>query len=472
MIFFNVPSVGQLKPETLFGQEDHYGFIQTLTGEKYSRDSIRAKCATYYDTKNDRYWDQIITLINFLAIKRLDNDEQFSPIPILDFMSEEYDNSNPVPAKLLFDYLLCQWQYPHPIVTKNGNSTQLGISITNPRLNYPSVKPYPVILAILRNLYKINPRQAFLTNEEFYWIGFNFFKNAGKNFTVKDADNLTHDILKIRSEGGWPKYKDIESRPETSTHLSYPKGFLRNSCALTTEESHFDARGNLFIGLKPSISAALVDTLIESSKDIFEFDRSRPLDTELAYAYSSYLYDPTRISKWAQSTDAYKLYSGIFGKVESIPEKPAPSEKSNYKINILLSRLSSVDKKSVRTHRAEQHLLRNYLFGGCDSGSCAICNEKFPLRFLATAHIKKRSHCSDSEKRDINVVMPACHMGCDKLFEEGYIYVDTGLIRGNLKKKQTTDAITRYVSKIEGKKCSFYTASTSKYFQHHEKQNV
>jgi glucosamine--fructose-6-phosphate aminotransferase (isomerizing) len=41
MIFFNIPSVGQLKPETLFGSDDHFGFIETLLGEEYIRNEIK-----------------------------------------------------------------------------------------------------------------------------------------------------------------------------------------------------------------------------------------------------------------------------------------------------------------------------------------------------------------------------------------------------------------------------------------------
>ena len=44
MIFFNIPSVGQLKPETLFGSDDHFGFIETLLGEEYNRNEIKEKC--------------------------------------------------------------------------------------------------------------------------------------------------------------------------------------------------------------------------------------------------------------------------------------------------------------------------------------------------------------------------------------------------------------------------------------------
>jgi hypothetical protein len=69
MIFFNIPSVGQLKLSTLFSEDDHFGFIQTIIGEEYNRKNITSECLDYYNKTNDRYWDQVITIINFLGIK-------------------------------------------------------------------------------------------------------------------------------------------------------------------------------------------------------------------------------------------------------------------------------------------------------------------------------------------------------------------------------------------------------------------
>ena len=53
------------------------------------------------------------------------------------------------------------------------------------------------------------------------------------------------------------------------------------------------------------------------------------------------------------------------------------------------------------------------------------------MQFLVAAHIKKRSVCTDAEKRDLKyVAMSACKFGCDELFERGYIAVadDGGLL--------------------------------------------
>ncbi|GAA1275916.1 hypothetical protein GCM10009609_43650 [Pseudonocardia aurantiaca] len=76
--------------------------------------------------------------------------------------------------------------------------------------------------------------------------------------------------------------------------------------------------------------------------------------------------------------------------------------------------------------RGEQAMLRRRLFGAQDNGTCALCGETYPVRFFYAAHIKRRSICSDYEKRDLDsVAMSACAFGCDALFESGYLAVGT-----------------------------------------------
>jgi hypothetical protein len=73
--------------------------------------------------------------------------------------------------------------------------------------------------------------------------------------------------------------------------------------------------------------------------------------------------------------------------------------------------------------RKEQQRLRKYLLDGKDYGWCYLCGEKLPAPLLVAAHIKKRAKCSDKEKRDHRNVVPVCLLGCDALFERGYVTV-------------------------------------------------
>ncbi|MEV6226548.1 HNH endonuclease [Saccharopolyspora shandongensis] len=84
-----------------------------------------------------------------------------------------------------------------------------------------------------------------------------------------------------------------------------------------------------------------------------------------------------------------------------------------------------LETKSVGSRRGEQVALRKRLRElGADR--CALCGRELPAEFLVAAHIKPRRHCTDDEKRDLdNVAMLACLLGCDSLYEHGYIGVGT-----------------------------------------------
>lgn len=93
-------------------------------------------------------------------------------------------------------------------------------------------------------------------------------------------------------------------------------------------------------------------------------------------------------------------------------------------ININLD--GELDKKVEGWRRAEQGYIRKKLINNLSHANCFICGNKLEVEFLIAAHIKKRSECSPTEKRDISGnLMLACKFGCDDLFEKGYISVDS-----------------------------------------------
>jgi predicted restriction endonuclease len=149
--------------------------------------------------------------------------------------------------------------------------------------------------------------------------------------------------------------------------------------------------------------------------------------------------------------------------------KDKAKEKNNYHLyQNKLNELSSLLDMPIRSKRRIEHrILSEYLFGNSKKSKCAICSKIYPNEIMVTAHIKKRSKSNTKEKKDLNIVMPVCKIGCDELFEQGYIYVDNnGCIRIN-EAKNISDDLMNYLKNIDNKKCYFYNDYNKKFFKSH-----
>jgi hypothetical protein len=82
----------------------------------------------------------------------------------------------------------------------------------------------------------------------------------------------------------------------------------------------------------------------------------------------------------------------------------------------------------MRKARREQAILRGSLGIGTGDSSrlhtCGLCGRDVPESLIVAAHIKPRRECSEAERLDIPAIaIPACLLGCDALFEHGFITV-------------------------------------------------
>ena len=85
---------------------------------------------------------------------------------------------------------------------------------------------------------------------------------------------------------------------------------------------------------------------------------------------------------------------------------------------------------------------------------------------MVAAHIKPRSKCSKSERKNPNVVMPVCKVGCDDFFEKGYLIVDqSGVIQIN-KEMQYSDELETVLSELTGKRCTHFSQETEDFFSY------
>ena len=83
------------------------------------------------------------------------------------------------------------------------------------------------------------------------------------------------------------------------------------------------------------------------------------------------------------------------------------------------------DAESRAWSRIEQRGLRRYLLAGRTLASCGLCGRHLPPALLVAGHIKPRAHCDNRERWNYPAVaMLSCLLGCDALFEHGYIAVD------------------------------------------------
>ncbi|MFE4972892.1 hypothetical protein ACFRAR_12345 [Kitasatospora sp. NPDC056651] len=89
----------------------------------------------------------------------------------------------------------------------------------------------------------------------------------------------------------------------------------------------------------------------------------------------------------------------------------------------------ALDQRTLTLVRREQQRLRRAKFGTAERITCALCGTSLPGRVVHTAHIKRRRDCDIYERRHLANVMGACVLGCDTLFEHGYLYVsEQGLV--------------------------------------------
>ncbi|WP_300678485.1 hypothetical protein [Nocardioides sp.] len=115
--------------------------------------------------------------------------------------------------------------------------------------------------------------------------------------------------------------------------------------------------------------------------------------------------------------------------------------------------------------RREQRKLRARKFGDRTELTCAVCSKTYPARLVRAAHIKRRSACTPDELRDLNNVMPACALGCDEMFEHGFLAVDdTGQVVAH---RPSTGDLASAVGDLAGRRCSAHDNASRGYFAWH-----
>ena len=130
-----------------------------------------------------------------------------------------------------------------------------------------------------------------------------------------------------------------------------------------------------------------------------------------------------------------------------------------------LEELENTETKQRKSSgRKEQAILRSLMIDNSEELQCALCHKVMPIKLIVTAHIVPRNKCTLKQRKDPSIVMPACKVGCDSFFEDGYIEVDAnGLIRVTETLKLSDDLKLSLIS-YNDKKCLAFNETTKPYF--------
>ncbi|MEU5242832.1 hypothetical protein AB0G81_01715 [Streptomyces asoensis] len=126
------------------------------------------------------------------------------------------------------------------------------------------------------------------------------------------------------------------------------------------------------------------------------------------------------------------------------------------------------DAAADAQRRAEQGRLKKALLPGAE-GECALCGRALPRAFLVAAHIKKRAACSEEERWDLNnVAMLACLLGCDSLFEHGFVTVEEGGQLAVSPVAAGAPAVAKYIDEhLAGRSIAWWSTEREQYYAWH-----
>ncbi|WP_315914254.1 hypothetical protein [Arthrobacter sp. lap29] len=134
-------------------------------------------------------------------------------------------------------------------------------------------------------------------------------------------------------------------------------------------------------------------------------------------------------------------------------------------ISGLFQNLGPTDRLTLAQSRVEQQYLRAQLLA-TDGTACAVCGIHLPQELLVAGHIKKRSAMSEGERLHFgHNAMLVCVLGCDSLYEKGYISVDDqGFVRTSAK---ALGPLSDIIKKFEGLSCTKFSTQSAGYFDWH-----
>jgi len=126
------------------------------------------------------------------------------------------------------------------------------------------------------------------------------------------------------------------------------------------------------------------------------------------------------------------------------------------------------DQLQTVYRRTEQRFLRSQLFQHRDRCKCDLCGRELPEKLLIAAHIKPRSECESRERLDFaNIAFAACLLGCDALYERGYISVSHSGHIVTTSVKGLPIPLREQLDAVRKRPCTAWRQGTFDYFAWH-----
>lgn len=124
------------------------------------------------------------------------------------------------------------------------------------------------------------------------------------------------------------------------------------------------------------------------------------------------------------------------------------------------------DGTTTTKTRGEHNQLVKHLFHNKTHALCAMCGRHLPVSLLVTAHIKQRAKATAAQRVDSNIVMSACVLGCDELYERGYIFLNkSGILKSDM--LGMSEALDESLKRLIGRKPAVFSDATRSYFTWH-----
>ncbi|WP_117198462.1 hypothetical protein [Nocardiopsis sp. TNDT3] len=172
-------------------------------------------------------------------------------------------------------------------------------------------------------------------------------------------------------------------------------------------------------------------------------------------------------------------FSGFTGEPRTQPMAVEPSETTGQPASAMTvlpdpKKAGRIDYKKDTVHgktwakiRKEHKELKEAKFGNAEYLECSLCGRTLPAAVVRAAHVKARKFCQLDEYLEMANIMPACALGCDELFEHGFVYVDEyGFVRANPSSK-ATPALAQAAKALDGNLCTAVSPHSTDFYAFH-----